>query len=61
MFKPGEGNITESPAVQEYHSTWLKVHTEPGTPVHSDGEVFEMDIQDFEYQILPGVLPTLIP
>jgi diacylglycerol kinase (ATP) len=61
MFKPGEGNITQSPVVHEYHSTWLKVHTEPGTPVHSDGEVFDMDIQDLEYKILPGVLPTLIP
>jgi diacylglycerol kinase (ATP) len=61
MFKPDEGNITESPVVHEIHSTWLKVHTKPGTPVHSDGEVFEMDIQDLEYKILPGILPTLIP
>jgi len=61
MFKPGEGNITESPLVVEIHSTWLKVHTEPGTPVHTDGEVFDMDIHDLEYKILPAKLPVLIP
>lgn len=61
MFKPAEGNITESPAIHEIHSTWLRVHTEPGTPVHSDGEVFDMDIQDIEYHVLPGKLPMLIP
>ena len=61
MFKPGEGNIAESPVIHEIHATWLRVHTEPGTPVHTDGEVFDMDIHDLEYCILPEVLPTLIP
>ena len=61
MFKPAEGNITESPAIHEVHSTWLRVHTEPGTPVHSDGEVFDMNIQDIEYHVLPGKLPMLVP
>ncbi|MFC1997855.1 diacylglycerol/lipid kinase family protein [Chloroflexota bacterium] len=61
MFKPDEGNITEASAIHEIHTTWLKVHTDPGTPVHSDGEVFDMDIQDLEYRVLPAKLPTLIP
>ncbi len=61
MFKPGEGNIAESDAIHEIHATWLRVHTEPGTPVHSDGEVFDMDIRDIEYRVLPGRLPILIP
>jgi diacylglycerol kinase (ATP) len=61
MFKPGEGNITETSVVHEIHTTWLDVHTEPGTPVHSDGEVFDMDIHDLAYRILPGKLPILIP
>lgn len=61
MFKPAEGNITESPSIHEIHSTWLRVHTEPGTPVHSDGEVFDMDIQDIDFRVLPGKLPVLIP
>jgi len=61
MFKPGEGNIAESSAIHEIHTTTLRVHTEPGTPVHSDGEVFDMDIHDLEFGILPGKLPVLIP
>jgi diacylglycerol kinase (ATP) len=61
MFKPDEGNIAEADAIHEIHSTWLRVHSEPGTPVHSDGEVFDMDINDLEYSIHPAKLPILIP
>ena len=61
MFKPGEGNIAESDVIYEIHATWLRVHTEPGTPVHSDGEVFNMNIQDLEFQVHPAKLPILIP
>lgn len=61
MFKPGEGNIAESEVIHEIHATWLRVHTEPGTPVHSDGEVFNMNIQDLKFQVHPAKLPILIP
>jgi diacylglycerol kinase (ATP) len=61
MFKPAEGNIAESPVIHEIHTTKLRVHTQPGTPVHSDGEVFDTNIQDLEYSILPAKLPVLTP
>lgn len=61
LFNPAEGNITELPAVREVHTPWLRIHTEPGTPVHSDGEVFDLDIQDLAYRIHPGKLPMLLP
>jgi diacylglycerol kinase (ATP) len=61
MFKPGEGNIAESEVIHEIHATWLHVHTEPGSPVHSDGEVFNMNIQDLEFKVHPAKLPILIP
>lgn len=61
LMKPAEGNITESPAVQEVHCTWLRIHTEPGTPAHTDGEIFDFDTHDLEYKIVPGVLPFLVP
>lgn len=61
LLKPDQGNITEAPEVHEVHCTWLRIHTEPGTPVHSDGEVFELDLHDLEYRILPGKLPILVP
>jgi diacylglycerol kinase (ATP) len=61
LFKPAAGNITELPAVHEVHTTWLRIHTEPGTPAHTDGEVFDLDIQDLEYRIHAGKLPMLLP
>lgn len=61
LLKPAEGNITESPAVHEVHTPWLRIHTEPGTPAHTDGEVFDVDIHDLEYRIYPGKLPMLLP
>ena len=61
LLKPEKGNITESPAVHEIHSPWLRIHAEPGTPVHSDGEVFDLNIQDLSYKIHPGALPILLP
>lgn len=60
LLKPAKGNITEHPAVHEVHTTRLKVHVEPSTPAHSDGEVFSEAIQDLEYSILPGRLPILL-
>jgi diacylglycerol kinase (ATP) len=61
LFNAAEGNITELPAVHEVHTPWLRIHTEPGTPAHTDGEVFDQDIQDLEYRIHPGKLPMLLP
>jgi diacylglycerol kinase (ATP) len=61
LFKPAAGNIAESPIVHEAHTTWLRIHTDPGTPIHTDGEVFDRDISDLEYGILPGSLPILMP
>jgi diacylglycerol kinase (ATP) len=61
LLKPAEGNITESPAVREFHTAWLHIHTEPGTPAHTDGEVFDENIQDLDYRIVPASLPILIP
>lgn len=61
LTKPAAGNITEAPEVQEIHTPWLRVHIEPGSPVHADGEVFDLDIRDLEYRILPGKLPMLLP
>jgi len=61
LLKSAEGNITESPAVHEIHTTQLHIHTEPGTPAHTDGEVFDENIHDLEYKILPASLPILIP
>ncbi len=61
IMKPKEGNISEHPAVQEIHATWLKVRTESPTPAHADGEVFSRAINILEYWVLPGQLKMLLP
>lgn len=59
-MKPEEGNYVEHPRVHEFHSTWLRIHTEPTTPVHTDGEVIDYAINDLEYRVLPGRIPMLL-
>jgi diacylglycerol kinase (ATP) len=59
-MKPGEGNYVEHPAIHEVHATWLRVHVEPESPAHADGELFTYGIRDLEYRIHPGQLPLLI-
>ena len=60
LMKPEEGNYTEHPDVHEIHCTWIKIHTEPTTPVHSDGEIIDYAAQEIEYKIHPGRLNILI-
>ncbi len=59
-MKPEEGNYIEHPRVTEVHSTWLRIHTEPTTPVHTDGEVIDHAINDLEYRVFPGRIPMLL-
>jgi diacylglycerol kinase (ATP) len=61
IMKPAEGSYVEHPNVHEIHCTWLRIHTEPSTPVHSDGEVFDRAIQELEYRIFPQRIPMLLP
>jgi len=61
IMKTGEGNYTRHPNVFEHHCTWIKIHTEPETPAHTDGEVFDFAIQDLEYHIHPAKVPMLLP
>jgi diacylglycerol kinase (ATP) len=58
-MKPSPGNYVEHPAIHEVNTTWLKIHTEPPTPLHADGEIQFATTRDIEYRILPGFLPIL--
>jgi diacylglycerol kinase (ATP) len=60
VMKPKEGNYTEHPAVNQIHCTWVKVHINPGTPAHSDGELFSKNINQLQYKIHPKALPIII-
>jgi diacylglycerol kinase (ATP) len=60
IMKPDVGSYVEHPSVHEFECTWLKVHVEPGTPAHTDGELFSRDIQDLHYNIHPQKVPFLL-
>jgi diacylglycerol kinase (ATP) len=60
VMKPGDGNYTKHPAVNQYHCTWLEVKLHPGTAAHSDGEIFSRDICHLKYKIHPAALHMLI-
>jgi diacylglycerol kinase (ATP) len=60
-MKSGVGNYVENPNIHEVDTTWLKVHVNPPTPMHADGEIQSRAIQDLEYRVFPGALPILLP
>ena len=61
IMKSGVDNYTQHPDVHEEHTTWLKIKTQPATPVHTDGEILDLSIHELEYRIYPGKLPMLLP
>ncbi len=58
-MKPAEGNYVEHPAIREYNSAWLRIQTDPATPLHTDGEIQSKAVSEFEYRIHPEYLPVL--
>jgi diacylglycerol kinase family enzyme len=60
-MQAGEGNYINHPNVNEEHCTWIDIHTEPVTPAHTDGEVFDFSIQDLSYKIHPQWVSMLLP
>lgn len=60
ILKSGPGNYTEHPAIHEIHSTWLRVHSQTPTPLHTDGEIQSSGIQDLEFKVSTKRLPILI-
>lgn len=59
VMKSGEGNYTKHPAVNQFHCTWMEAEFQPGTPAHSDGEIFSRDISQLTYKIHPAALALL--
>jgi len=59
-MKPDQGSYVDHPAIHEEHCTSLKLHVEPSTPAHTDGELFDRRIHDLEYRIYPAKIPILM-
>lgn len=60
-MKPGEGNMVEEEDIYEIHCNYLKFTLDKPSPAHTDGELFDSWITDFDYRIFPGAVPMLVP
>ena len=60
-MKPGEGNMVELDDIYEIHCTRLKFTLDKPSPAHTDGELFESWITDFDYRLFPAAVPMLVP
>ena len=55
------GTHLNHPKVSFYRTRYLHARSNPGTPVHADGEVIAVEQEEINYQILPGKLTLLVP
>jgi diacylglycerol kinase (ATP) len=55
----GAGSYVEAPGIRQLHTTWVKVHLDPASPAHADGELWSAPVTDIHYQIHPGRLRVL--
>jgi diacylglycerol kinase (ATP) len=60
-MKPDKGNMVEMDGIHELHCTYLKFKLDKSSPAHTDGELFDQWITDFEYKIFPAAVPILVP
>ena len=60
-MRPGAGSYVESPGIQEFATSWLKVRLKQPSPAHTDGEIFSNSITALDYSIFPGRLPFILP
>jgi diacylglycerol kinase (ATP) len=60
-FNESKGSVVELDGIQEILCTHLSIHLDRPSPAHTDGELFEDWMQDFEYEIFPKKLELLVP
>jgi len=55
------GDYVNDPAIHQYHTRRLTIHTSPATPIQADGEIRSHDLTEIHYQVLPNRLDILTP
>jgi len=55
------GTHINDPAVQQYHTRHLTIHSTPATPLQTDGELRGTDLIEIQYEALPARLDILTP
>lgn len=58
-MKSGDGNLIEVDGVYEVDCTYVNIHLDHPSPAHTDGELLESFVSDFEYRIFPAAVPIL--
>jgi diacylglycerol kinase (ATP) len=56
-----QGKHTQRDEVLFTRMTRLSITSDPGTPVHADGEIFSTSETNFTYSVLPGKVTLLSP
>lgn len=55
------GSHIQQPDVTYIRTTQLLIKSDPGTPIHADGEVIAESVKSIRYKILPGKITLLTP
>lgn len=55
-----KGTFVKAQGVQEIHATRISVELQSLSPAHSDGELFEEQVDKLEYSIMPGMIDVLV-
>lgn len=61
LIKLMQGQHIYHPAVTYGRSAHLTITSQPGTPIHADGELFTESATTISYDILPGKVTLLVP
>ena len=56
-----KGTHIEHPKVTFKRTARLTIESQPGTPIHADGEILGTAVSSITYQVLPGKLSLLSP
>ncbi len=59
-MKSGEGSFVESDEFFEFNTTKLSVKLTESSPSHADGEIFDRELYEANYEIFPGRLSVLM-
>jgi len=56
-----DGSHVEQPEITYVRTTRLTIECDPPTPIHADGELFDLSATHIEYTTLPGRLQVIVP
>lgn len=61
LLKLTKGTHVDHPITTFTRTKSIKITSEPGTPLHADGEILSESAKEITYDILPQKLTVLVP